>query len=98
MFSHGTDGSGAKDLIVKTGDVRFLESLNDLEFDEGGNPVSSDYLFMDGQEFFVFTLTKVPSMMKEVFAKNKLQNEDVDLFVFHQANKYMLAHLRKKAR
>lgn len=95
-FCLGTDGSGAKNLIVKTSGARFEEKANDLTFDEGGNPISSDHLFMDGQEIFMFTLVKVPKMMKEVLAKNNLQKEDVDLFVFHQANKYMLEHLRKK--
>lgn len=95
-FCLGTDGSGAKNLIVKTSGARFEEKANDLTFDEGGNPISSDHLFMDGQEIFMFTLVKVPKMMKEVLVKNNLQKEDVDLFVFHQANKYMLEHLRKK--
>ena len=95
-FCLGTDGSGAKHLIVKSGGARYPERLNDLEYDEGGNPVSSDYLNMDGQEIFAFTLTKVPKMVKEVLMKNNLEKEDIDLFVFHQANKYMLEHLRKK--
>lgn len=95
-FSLGTDGSGAKHLIVKSGGARFPEKFNDLKFDDGGNPISSDHLNMAGQDIFVFTLTKVPKMMKDVLSKNNLQKEDVDLFVFHQANKYMLEHLRKK--
>ena len=95
-FSLGTDGSGAKHLIVKSGGARFPEKFNDLSFDEGGNPISSDFLNMNGQEIFAFTLTKVPKMMKDVLLKNDLQKEDIDLFVFHQANKYMLEHLRKK--
>lgn len=95
-FVLGTDGSGAKNLIVKTGGARYPEPMCDLAFDEGGNPISSDHLFMDGQEIFVFTLTKVPQMVKEVLAKNGLQKDEVDLFIFHQANKYMLEHLRKK--
>ena len=95
-FCLGTDGSGAKNLIVKTSGARFVDKANDLTFDEGGNPISSDHLFMDGQEIFMFTLVKVPKMMKEVLAKNNLQKESIDLFVFHQANKYMLEHLRKK--
>lgn len=95
-FCLGTDGSGAKNLIVKTSGARFVDKANDLTFDEGGNPISSDHLFMDGQEIFMFTLVKVPKMMKEVLAKNNLQKEGIDLFVFHQANKYMLEHLRKK--
>lgn len=96
LFNLGTDGSGAKNLIVKTGASRRPEKINDLTFDEGGNPQSSDYLFMDGQEIFMFTLVKVPKMLKLVLAANELQKEDIDLFVFHQANKYMLEHLRKK--
>lgn len=95
-FVLGTDGSGAKNLIVKTGGARLPEKSNDLIFDEGGNPISPDYLFMDGQEIFVFTLAKVPKMVRGVLAKNGIKMEDVDMFVFHQANKYMLEHLRKK--
>lgn len=95
-FSLGTDGSGANHLIVKSGGARFPDKIDDLKYDEDGNPISSDYLFMDGPEIFVFTLTKVPKMIKEVLMKNKIMQEDVDLFVFHQANKYMLEHLCKK--
>lgn len=95
-FNLGSDGSGAKNLIVKTGASRKPEKSCDLVFDEGGNPRSSDYLFMDGSEIFMFTLVKVPKMLKAVLAANELQKEDIDLFVFHQANKYMLEHLRKK--
>ncbi len=95
-FSLGTDGSGAKDLIVKSCGAKYTDKIRDLRFDEGGNPISSDHLFMDGQDIFMFTLVKVPKMVKEVLAKNNLQKEDINLFVFHQANKYMLEHLRKK--
>ena len=95
-FCLGTDGSGAQHLIVKSGGARYPEKINDLTYDEDGNPISSDYLKMDGQEIFVFTLTKVPRMLNDVLSKNNLQKDDIDLFVFHQANKYMLEHLRKK--
>lgn len=95
-FCLGTDGSGAQHLIVKSGGARCPDKVNDLHIDDGGNPVSSDYLYMDGQEIFIFTLSKVPQMVKEVLMKNSLAKESVDMFVFHQANKYMLEHLRKK--
>lgn len=95
-FCLGTDGSGASNLIVKSGGARYPERFNNLIFDEDGNPISSDYLNMNGPEIFTFTLTKVPKMVKEVLMKNKLEKEDIDLFVFHQANKYMLEHLCKK--
>ena len=80
-FNLGTDGSVAKDLIVKTGASRQPEKCDDLYFDEGGNPHSSDFLFMDGSEIFMFTLVKVPKMIKAVLAANELQKDDIDLFV-----------------
>jgi 3-oxoacyl-[acyl-carrier-protein] synthase-3 len=95
-FSLGTDGQGAENLIVKTGALRNPQRLNDLSFDEYGNPVSSDYLYMNGAEIFNFTLDVVPKMVKETLKKNNLQQSEIDLFVFHQANQYMLNFLRKK--
>lgn len=95
-FTLGTDGSGAQDLIVKTGGSAYSEKANDLEFDENGNPRSSDHLYMSGSDIFNFTLRVVPGMVKETLRKNDLEKDDIDLFVFHQANKFMLNHLRKK--
>ena len=98
-FELGTDGEGANNLIVKTGGMRHPDKAHDLIFDEkNGNPISSDYLFMDGSEIFAFTLTHVPKLIKKVLAKNNLEQTDVDLFVMHQANKYMLDFLKKKCK
>lgn len=94
-FVLGTDGRGAEGLIVKTGASRMKNTLNDVSFDENGNPHSSDHLFMDGKAIFDFTVQAVPPMINEVLSKNGLTKEDVDLFVFHQANKYMINFLRK---
>ena len=52
-------------------------------------------LFMDGPEIFNFTLDVVPKTMNDVLFKNGIKMEDVDLFVFHQANKFMLNAIRK---
>lgn len=95
-FVLGTDGKGAKNLIVASGAMRHNNPINDLEFDESGNPKSSDHLFMDGYDIFNFTLEKVPALVKSTLKKNLMQQSDIDLFVFHQANKYMLNFLRKK--
>lgn len=95
-FVLGTDGSGAEDLIVKTGGMAFPEKANDLTFDENGNPYSSDYLYMNGAAIFNFTLRVVPKMVRQTLEKNNLSNDDIDLYVFHQANSFMLTHLRKK--
>lgn len=52
-------------------------------------------LFMDGPEIFNFTLDIVPKTMEDVLAKNNLSQDDIDLYVFHQANKFMLDTIRK---
>lgn len=95
-FALGTDGAGADNLIVRSGASRHPEKFNDLAFDENGNPRSSDYLFMNGTEIFSFTQKNVPIVVNETLEKNTLNKENIDMFVFHQANSYMLNFLRKK--
>lgn len=95
-FSLGTDGTGANNLIIKTGGLRCPSKAGDLAFDENGNPTSSDYLYMNGSEIFSFTQENVPIVVRDTLAKNSIEHEDVNMFVFHQANKYMLNFLRKK--
>lgn len=95
-FSLGTDGRGGDNLMVKSGGLRNPERQNDLSFDESNNPKSSDHLFMDGSEIFNFTLEAVPLLVEDTLKKNGLQKDEIDLFVFHQANKYMMNFLRKK--
>lgn len=94
-FVLGTNGAGAENLIVKTGGMRHKEPMDDLKFDESNNPVGSDYLYMNGGEIFNFTADVVPSLIEDVLGKNGLTDKDIDLYVFHQANKYMINYLRK---
>lgn len=95
-FSLGTDGRGANNLIIKAGGMRNPLKADDLIFDESNNPRSSDYLFMEGSEIFNFTLEAVPILVADTLSKNNLSKKDIDLFIFHQANKYMMNFLRKK--
>jgi len=94
-FDTGTDGSGANNLIVKTGGLRNKLQTGDITFDESGNPISSDHLYMNGGEIFNFTSHAVPLLVEKVLIKNNIKSNDVDLYVFHQANKYMINYLRK---
>lgn len=95
-FCFGTDGRGANNLIVKTGGFRCQSRLNDLFIDEFGNPKSSDFLFMDGSEILKYTLDYFPPLVIDTLSKNNLEQKDIDLFVFHQANKFIMELLRKK--
>lgn len=94
-FSLGTDGSGANNLIVKTGAARQKTATGKFIEDEEGHIWYDDYLYMNGGNVFNFTLDVVPGMMKEILAKNGLEKDQIDYYVFHQANKFMLSTIRK---
>lgn len=97
-FAYGTDGAGANNLIVRTGGMRQPRTHNSgiAAEAESGNVRSTDNLFMDGGEIFTFTLSSVPEVVNRLLAKAGISVDQVDLFVFHQANRYMLDHLRKR--
>jgi 3-oxoacyl-[acyl-carrier-protein] synthase III len=82
----GTDGTGECNLIVRGGGARYREPA-----------VPRDaQLFMNGGEIFTFTLRAVPGAVQQMLDRAQLGIDDVDRFVFHQANQYMLEHLRQK--
>jgi 3-oxoacyl-[acyl-carrier-protein] synthase-3 len=97
-FVYGTDGAGARNLIVPTGGMRCHpseESAREFE-DESGNRRTGDSLYMNGAEIFNFTLRAIPAAVDELLRRSGKTTADIDLFVFHQANQYMLEHLRKR--
>jgi len=94
-FVLGTDGSGANNLIVKTGASRKKEVTGKFIEDDEGHVWYDDYLYMNGGAIFNFTLDAVPTMMKEILEKNRLEKDQIDYYVFHQANKFMLNTIRK---
>lgn len=94
-FVFGTDGSGANLLMVKTGCARQPERSGEVKSDEGGYVNAPDYLYMNGSEIFNFTLEAVPKLVSELYGKNKISEEEIDQYIFHQANKFMLNTIRK---
>ena len=94
-FSLGTDGSGANKLIIKTGAARQKEATGKYVEDEEGHIWYDDYLYMNGGSILNFTLDTVPAMIADILSKNKLEKEDINYYVFHQANKFMLNTIRK---
>jgi len=97
-FVFGTDGRGAMNLVVKRGAGRHPveEKADKASLDEYGNMHSDGHLFMDGPEILNFTLETVPPMVEEVLGRSRWDRDEVDLFIFHQANQYLLETLRKR--
>ncbi len=97
-FFFGTDGRGAENLIVPAGGTALPKSskTNIETVDDSGSIRTSENLFMNGPEIFNFTLEEIPGAVKETLVKNNLSLSDINLFVFHQANRFMLEALRDK--
>jgi len=97
-FSLGTSGTGAENLIIPAGGFRTpatAETGKRIEC-ESGNQRSAEDIFMHGPEVFAFTIREVPKLVEATLAVAGWQKADVDFFVFHQANQFMLNHLIKR--
>lgn len=97
-FELGTDGTGHRNLMIPAGGARVpisLETAVERE-DAEGNVRSQQNLYMNGVGIFHFAISTVPSAIRSVLDKASLSMDDIDLFLFHQANLYMLEYLMKK--
>jgi len=97
-FVFGTDGRGAEKLIVPAGGMRRpIDDNAAIETkDEQGNWRSACNLYMDGGAVFNFTLQTVPRALDQLLAKSGRRLDEIDYFILHQANKFMLDRLRVK--
>ena len=62
----------------------------------GVNTGSPNFIHMDGKEVFRFAVDVLPKCAKEVAAKAGISLDQVDRFVFHQANQRILDYAIKK--
>jgi 3-oxoacyl-[acyl-carrier-protein] synthase III len=96
-FIYGTDGRGKNNLILPTrGLKQNFVSGAELVTDKAGNSRTINDLFMNGPEIFAFSLKVVPASVHRLVEMAGLSLDQIDLFVFHQANLFMLEQLRTK--
>ncbi len=97
-FVTGTDGTGAGSLIVPAGGARIPRTAETSQRTEreGGNIRSDEDLYMDGVSVFWFTLREVPPLVSELFEHSQTNPDDVSAWVLHQANGFMMEHIRKR--
>ncbi|MDP4180459.1 MAG: ketoacyl-ACP synthase III [Bacillota bacterium] len=82
-----TNGNKFKSIIVPAGHARSRSRINN----------APDYdLSMDGSEIFTFAITDVPRSIKSFMKQYDIGVNDVDMYVFHQANLFILKHVSKK--
>lgn len=83
IFDLGSDGEGFNDLIVRNRALKKEQKFNNR-------------LSMNGPAMFSFAIREVPKTILNTLKKNKLKKEDIDYFILHQANLYMLDSIREK--
>lgn len=99
-FVVGSDGSGAKNLIVPAGGLRLPRSTETARThtDDAQCTRSQDNLFMDGAAVFTFAISTVPRTISKLLESAGWTPESVDWYVYHQANRYMLEQLARRSR
>lgn len=97
-FIFGTDGSKYDRIIIKHGRERFpLPIFAEADrIDNFGNVRNDANFFMDGSEVFNFSVNKAPELVNQLLDDSKLQFDDIDYFVFHQANQIILETIGRK--
>ncbi len=82
MFDLGSDGEGYEAIIIQGGSSR--------------DTSASEHLVLNGMDVFNFGITKIPKVINGFLTHNNLSINDIDVFVFHQANKLMNDKIYKK--
>lgn len=97
-FVLGTNGAGYQNLIVPVGGMKQRVAETELEetTDEYGNYRTNRDLYMSGSAISDFALEVVPETVNKILEKTIMTKADVDYYVFHQANKFMLQFLQMK--
>ena len=92
------DGSGREALMIPAGGMRLPSdsSTAELEEDADGNLRALDNLKMDGSAVFNFVLTEVPELISALLTETGTAVDDVDAFLCHQPNRFMLHKLADK--
>lgn len=90
-FSLHTDGSGAQVMMIPDGGFRnrctpdsFTETI-----DTNGDKRNNLQFRMDGMAVFNFGMSEEPRDVKNLIAAAGVELSDVDLLIYHQANRFM---------
>src|SRR5262245_18323412 len=92
------DGARSESLIIPAGGLRLPSTQETAVLEDVGdnNLRAKDHLRMDGSAIFNFVQVEVPPMIQNLLAEAKVSIEDVDYFLCHQPNRFMLQKLADK--
>ncbi len=92
------DGSRAEALMIPAGGMRMPSTPETALLEDVGdnNLRAKDHVFMDGSAIFNFVQTEVPPLIENLLVRAGVSSEEVDYFLCHQPNRFMLEKLADK--
>lgn len=91
VFSLHSDGGGYEVMMVPDGGFRNPTTSESLveEIDDNGDHRTRQQFRMDGMAVFNFGMSEEPRDIKNLLAEAGLDLAELDLLIYHQANKFM---------
>lgn len=98
VFSLNSDGSGSDVIKMPYGGYRNPSSPEGFvaETDEEGNVRTGEQFFMDGMGVFNFGIKEEPRDIKNLLKECQMSVDEIDLLIYHQANRFMTDFFSKK--
>lgn len=92
------DGGGALSICMPAGGLKEPANEDSIRMvdDGSGNIMSRHHIRMQGDEVFNFVMTQLPGMFKDLFEHCGKTYDDVEYFMLHQPNKFILNRVAKK--
>lgn len=91
-----TDGGRFKAIILPAGGFRDMNPPDDRFLCNDGIERSLYDIYMEGTTVFSFSISDVPKTIQTYLERTGTTTEDYDLFLFHQANQFIIKQLTKK--
>ena len=98
-FSLNSDGSRSDLIMIKGGGYRNMSSVETLRekiVDEYGNIRTDENGYMNGADVFNFVIVEVPKDIKRLMTASGEDIQQMDYYIFHQANAFINNHIAKK--
>ena len=86
FFKLQTDGAGFRDMIIEAGGFRNRFSEDPKKY----------CVQMNGANIFNFTIKEVPDLIRETLEMSGIGDEDIDYYIFHQSNQFIIRHILRK--
>lgn len=97
-FHFGSDGKNAEAIMIPDGGFRNFVKPESFEIKEIEPEIYRNRLqsILNGPAVFTFGITKAPFSVNALLENYSLEKDEIDYFVFHQANLFMNEKIRSK--